>query len=211
MLPDPLVMALIGRASFFGGEPDLRLHSKMVDPKRAAIDIGAADGVYSWHLSRISHRCIAFEAHPLKAEQIRRRLPQIEFHQCALSSTCGSAVLRVPVDGRALTGLGSIESENSLGECEKIEEISVLTRTLDSFGLRDVGFIKIDVEGHELEVLKGARNTLLRERPVLLLEIEERHRRDAVASVESFLSACGYSGRNPAASPQNHLFYPASR
>lgn len=45
-------------------------------------------------------------------------------------------------------------------------------RTLDSFGFRDVSVLKLDVEGFEDQVLEGARATLAREKPVLLLEIQ---------------------------------------
>lgn len=44
-------------------------------------------------------------------------------------------------------------------------------RTLDSYGFTDVDFIKIDVEGYEWFVLKGAEDTIARERPLLQLEI----------------------------------------
>ena len=46
----------------------------------------------------------------------------------------------------------------------------VQTRTLDSFDLAECQFIKIDVEGHELEVLNGAKETLARCRPTVLVE-----------------------------------------
>ena len=48
-------------------------------------------------------------------------------------------------------------------------------RTLDSYGFSNVGFIKIDVEGFEAAVLAGARDTILRERPVMQIELEEQH------------------------------------
>ncbi|WP_246642623.1 FkbM family methyltransferase [Rhizobium croatiense] len=56
-----------------------------------------------------------------------------------------------------------------------------------------VGFIKIDVEGHELKVLKGAEAILSRDHPNLLIEAEDRHRPNAVASVIDYLTPFGYS------------------
>jgi hypothetical protein len=43
-------------------------------------------------------------------------------------------------------------------------------KTLDSFGFEEVDFIKIDVEGYELSVVKGAKETLLREKPFMVIE-----------------------------------------
>ena len=48
---------------------------------------------------------------------------------------------------------------------------TVTTRTLDSYGFTDVDFVKIDVEGYELFVIKGAEQTIQRERPLFQMEI----------------------------------------
>ena len=61
--------------------------------------------------------------------------------------------------------------------------LEVPTRTLDSFGLSDVGFLKIDVEGHELALLAGARRTIESSRPVVFVESESRHAVGAPANV----------------------------
>jgi FkbM family methyltransferase len=49
-------------------------------------------------------------------------------------------------------------------------EMPVHMQTLDSLGLVDVGFLKIDVEGHELAVLRGANETIAKNRPVVFME-----------------------------------------
>lgn len=51
-------------------------------------------------------------------------------------------------------------------------------RTIDSFGFRNVSLIKMDVEGYEDAVLAGAKETIQRERPVLLVEIQGGHNFD---------------------------------
>jgi hypothetical protein len=61
--------------------------------------------------------------------------------------------------------------------------LQVQTQTLDSLGLLDVGFLKIDVEGHELSVLRGADKTIASNRPIVLIESEARHARGAPANV----------------------------
>jgi hypothetical protein len=67
-------------------------------------------------------------------------------------------------------------------------------KTLDSFNLTNVGFVKIDVEGHEVAVLEGGLNTLKREMPNLMIEIEERHAPGSLDRVSTLLGSIGYSG-----------------
>ena len=68
-------------------------------------------------------------------------------------------------------------------------------RVLDEFDLVDVGFVKIDVEGHELPVLLGSAELIDRERPNVLVEIEDAHHSgDEIEDVFSFFAQRGYSG-----------------
>ena len=75
------------------------------------------------------------------------------------------------------------------------EEITVRVSTLDGFAFDDVDLIKIDVEGHELSVLRGAIQTLQRCRPALIVEIEQRHldrNGHAMRDVFDFIGALDY-------------------
>jgi hypothetical protein len=80
--------------------------------------------------------------------------------------------------------------------------VEVPVRRLDECELTNVAFIKIDVEGHEERAIVGAKQTIARDRPVMLIEIENRHLydsesgikdvRDIVALVESFGYECWF-------------------
>jgi hypothetical protein len=93
-------------------------------------------------------------------------------------------------------GYSTIEPSNRLDDkvdmSRGIDSVSVETRRLDAMDIGPVGFIKIDVEGHEQEVLEGASATLERDQPSLLIEVEERHRAGAVAGVVGLLTSLGY-------------------
>jgi hypothetical protein len=65
---------------------------------------------------------------------------------------------------------------------------------LDAVIQEDVAFVKIDVEGHELNVLNGAIEILERSKPIFLVEAEDRHRAAATESVFEFFRDKGYSG-----------------
>jgi hypothetical protein len=72
------------------------------------------------------------------------------------------------------------------------QEIEVETRTLDEYEL-DVGFIKIDVEGHELAVLDGAKGTIEKSRPNMLVECNDEHNPGAVRKLARWLDDAEYN------------------
>lgn len=158
--------------------------------------LGANRGIYTWRLKKLARAVHAFEPNPELAERLRRAVPGAVVHPCALSDRDGEADLRVPlVNGIAYDGWATVEPKNRLLAVhpDDVRTIRVPLRTLDSFGLEDVGFVKIDVEGHELAVLHGAALTLKRCRPILLLEVEDRHRAHAEAEVKTFLTSLEYN------------------
>lgn len=170
-------------------EAELELLRFLVDPDRVAIDVGAHSGLYTAELLRLSSSVIAIEALPELARNIERIYAKARVINAAASNKEGSAKLYVP-EGQ--TGLSTIAAENPVA-AESSRAIAVKTITIDSLKCDAVGFIKIDVEGNELAVLQGAINVLKRDKPVLLIEAEERHRVNAVASLDEFLSPLGYT------------------
>ncbi len=167
----------------------------MVDPDKAAVDVGAHAGKYAHHLSALTPKVYAFEPNGILAAKIARALPRnVEVHAAAISNERGVARLSFPVEsGRPDTGLASIEP-GVLDSSAETVSIEVPTMRLDDFACGPVGFVKIDVEGHELSVLEGAAELIARERPILLVEAEERHKPGAVASIRSFLETRGFDG-----------------
>jgi len=177
------------------GEPEIRLLPYLVDPMRAAIDIGAAEGVYSFFLQRLALRCIAFEPNPSLHLGLKRALPEAEIHQAAVSAVEGNATLRVPVvNGIPYTGWATIEPKNQLTELPPhvVEEIKVRTVRPDRMALGDIGFVKIDVEGHELDVLAGLLGLLAKCLPNLLIEVGGAQRGGSLAEVRGRLDPLGY-------------------
>jgi FkbM family methyltransferase len=177
------------------GEYELRELPRYVRRKSLSIDVGGNIGVYTYHLARLSKAVITFEPNPDYVDRIERlgvRKSRIE--QVALSDSSGVAELRIPiVRGGEDAGMASL-SKHAVPDEECSRAISVKLARLDDYGLADVGFIKIDVEGHEEGVLAGAMATINRDRPNLLIEIEERHNPGGLERIVGVLKDAGYAG-----------------
>lgn len=172
------------------GEWELRLVSRLVDPKRVAVDVGANIGVYCFHMSRFTKQVVAFEPNPAFHNKLNRQARYIAIERVALSNREGHAELQIPMgDGKPAGGWGTLESTSN----EIADKFMVPMRTLDSYDL-DVGFLKIDVEGHEHAVLEGAIVTLKKSRPNILVECEDHHRSGATAKLFQFLTNLDYVG-----------------
>lgn len=154
--------------------------------------MGANVGLYSYRLSKVCRRVEAFEPNPDCLAVLEAYGAQnVRTHRVALSSEPGTLVLNIPVVGGILQpGLGSAIMPSGVDSVS----IEAPKRRLDDFDFTDVCFIKIDVEGHELEVLAGAERTIRRHHPVLLVEIEERHQQAGMQAVFSVAADYGYSG-----------------
>lgn len=174
------------------GESELAYVNALCDRSSVSVDIGANRGVYSYLMRRHSKSVIAFEPNPFYASFVRRALKDVEVIEAAVSDHEGKTILRVPLS-EAIAGMGTIEVENKLDRLP-VQQIEISILTLDSLKLPRMGFMKIDVEGHELAALRGAAATIERCLPNFLIEAEERHRKDAVNSVLGFLSRYGYRG-----------------
>jgi FkbM family methyltransferase len=165
----------------------------LCESQKAAIDVGANIGTISYYLSKYSRENHAFEINPHIAEKLRQaKLANTKVYEMGLSDSRGSARLRVPLAGfGAVFGNATIETANDLGG-RAVSEQDLPIAMLDDFDLKDVGLIKIDVEGHELAVLRGAVKTLERDRPSLIIEIVERMNGQAFAEITRLTSALSY-------------------
>lgn len=187
-----LALRLRAERHLRSGEPELRLVGRLSMPDRISVDVGANHGCYAIVMARHARRVIAIEPNPKLARLLRRGLPRrCTVMCCALSDKAGVAELNVPlVDGREETYLGSL-LETVAGPVHRYQ---VELQRLDDCVRESVGFVKIDVEGHEIAVLRGADRVLREDGPNLLIEAEERHRLGAVAAVAELLAAYGYRG-----------------
>ena len=170
-------------------EDEMFILDQLATAKALAVDVGANRGYYTYFLSRIFDRVEAFEPNSEILRDLRDySAPNITIHEIALSSRVGIRSLHIPlVNGIEYSGWASFSREN-LQSAHSVRTIQVKTVTLDSLKLASVALIKIDAEGHEMEILNGARETICASRPVVIIEINRSHR----AQAEVFFNEMNY-------------------
>ena len=184
-------------ARFYGryGEVELHLLEFLCHRDKDAIDVGANDGSYVHYLRRHARKVIAFEPMPSLADALRAKFRHgVEIRSIALSDRAGTVELHMPVvDGVTVTGCSTV-SPTASATYPDHHAIEVPMATLDSSYEGDVGFIKIDVEGHEQAVLDGAVQTIRRCRPRMLVEIDERLSPGGLARAKAYFKDLDYRG-----------------
>jgi FkbM family methyltransferase len=191
LLPAPLSLRLRAERNvrrLFGLHRPADLILGLVPRGRDAVDVGANRGIYAYWMGRQAGSVDAFEPQPGLANYIRSaRLRNVRVHEIALSDHTGAATLLVPEDDGlariAASDAGDTISAAAESELGPRTKLRVQVRTLDSYDLQDVGFLKIDAEGHEVAVLRGAEETITSNRPVVFIESEARHAAGAPANV----------------------------
>ncbi|MHB8995995.1 MAG: FkbM family methyltransferase [Armatimonadota bacterium] len=152
---------------------------RILTPGSVVYDIGANYGLFGWQALRLvgpQGRVVFFEPNPGVAECLRANLAANQVHNAllvekAVSECVGQVDLLVPP--RRQSGLATIETGDEAAQSWR--RCAVETTSVDCFR-RDSGIaptlLKLDVEGHELSVLRGAEETLGACHPVLMLEME---------------------------------------
>jgi len=175
-------------------DPMVKRISRLCQKDAVSIDVGANRGMYSYHMLDHSFAVVAYEPVPEMCSKMETFFGNsMRIYPVALSDLNGERELRQPGKN---TARATIEDHNGLDDLEGrvIKKVLVKTCRLDEYEFGKIGFIKIDVEGHEEAVLRGATRVIERDKPSLLIEIEERHNPGSVARVRSFLEGFGYRG-----------------
>lgn len=176
-------------------EQELAFLGRIIPQGTVTVDVGANCGLYTRTMSRLSRKVHAFEPSHKMAELLRRTsAPNVHIHEMALSDQIGDAELFIPQDNDQLIyGLASLESRRAPSS-QGIVSAKVPMGRLDGVVDEEVTFVKIDVEGHELNVLDGAVGLIEQSQPVFLVEAEDRHREEATRLLFAFFGQRDYRG-----------------
>jgi FkbM family methyltransferase len=187
--------------SYVGRE--VRLFRQLSNPRKNSLDVGANWGLMTLFLAQCSYRVYCFEPIPWLYEGLEKKFCgcNVSVFGCALGNADGEFPISIPyMGGERVDTRSSLNkdftSKTIFGEdITRIEKIQVSVRQLDGFNLTNIGFVKIDVEGFEMEVLEGGKLTLRENTPNLVIEIEQRHQdRRSVNDTFKYLKELGYFG-----------------
>lgn len=139
------------------------------------VDIGAHLGAMTSLFLKCSpsgkHACV--EPTPYKAAWLRKRYPQVDVIEAALAETPGEASFFHQANNSGYSGLSKHEA--GVNDVSNTTVMTVQCDTVDRVipADRHIGFVKIDVEGAELRVFRGAERVLTRDRPTIIFEATE--------------------------------------
>lgn len=162
---------------------------------RTAIDGGAHIGTWSVHLAEQFRQVLAFEpaADTYKCLVVNTKTcAAVRTINAALGAAVGSCVVVDDLTRVGNTGSRTVyEGDATQGVARSFK---VRLDTVDSYNLTDLDFLKLDVEGYELNALRGASDTIRRTNPVIVVEHKEFKpiRFGGIVMVKSYLKDLGY-------------------
>ena len=188
------------KAGYRDQRAEIRAVMSSLGAGETAVDVGANKGAYLYWMRRAvgaGGKVFAFEPQARLAAYLRGVVSEmnwtnVSIRGVALSDASGTRALHIPGTGDS-PGASLEDAVRTAGTYrDEVCETDTLDRQLVD---EKVALIKIDVEGHELAVFRGAERTLSESRPTLLFECEARHLTShAMRDVFAFLEARGYEG-----------------
>jgi len=162
-----------------GQDPLRQIAYRYVKQWRGCIDAGANVGMWTRFLMQDFEKVHCFEPNPVFIECWEKNIPSDKnavMHQVGLGDSESTASFNRP-----------------LAQMLQREPGDIRIVPLDSFELTDIDFIKIDVDGYEDLLLKGAMDTLSNNNPVVNIEMKTLKRRNVVDISQKILRKLGYS------------------
>lgn len=179
-------------------EPEFLWIKNILSKDAVFMDVGANVGAYLFTLENHlkTENIFAFEPNPQLFKRLGRLFPKVNLSSVALSDISTIAEFKIPViNGEKVHTRGTLQTSIK----EKNEEKTILQKVevkpLDDLDLKfqKLDFIKIDVEGNEMQTLRGAKKNIEKFRPILMVEMEQRHHKENLWTLISEVADWGYS------------------
>ncbi|WP_313803511.1 FkbM family methyltransferase [Flavobacterium sp.] len=175
-------------------EPELLYIQQVLKSDSVFIDIGTNKGIYLYQAEKVitNGKIIGFEPNKSLVNYIQPLFPKAEIYPFAVSSKSGTAVLNIPKKGNGLQDTRA--SLEAMGD--DVEQIEIQMVALDEFAKEKqwtkIDVVKIDVEGHEFDTIKGCSEILKTIKPIFIIEIELRHAHYPIHEIFDFITNFGY-------------------
>jgi FkbM family methyltransferase len=178
---------------------EIKFIKSKVDFNSVFLDVGANTGIYSYALSQVisSKNLYMFEPQIDLYKNLLNFFKKSNVHNIALSNMNSLVEFKIPyINNKKYKTRGTLRV-NFVEENEtNFKKIYVRSEKLDDFVLKNninkIDFIKIDVEGFEEEVIEGAQETIIKLKPKLMIEIEQRHHKKNINLVINKICKFGY-------------------
>ena len=188
-------------------EPGLELFFREVRAGQSVIDVGANNGFVGMRLAQCvgpRGRVLSFEPHPDNFRRLTNNmglneLPQMAAFPIGFGETCGRAAMAI-VDPFNL-GMHRVVPDRSEIQSVSSMKLTTLDSVCEEQVLTRLDWVKLDVEGYELKVLRGGRETLRALRPRLFIEMDDAllsNQGDSTSALLAELDMLGYTMANAA-------------
>ena len=170
IIPHKLYIRRLVLKEWIRGRTDIKFLKYLSNKNLNSLDVGAYKGVYTYFISKYSKIVYAFEPNP-KSYKILKKIvnKNVKVFPYALSDKSSSDFLKIPKGKKGYSNQGG--SIRNVKLDKNFGKLKVETKKIDDLKLKNIGFIKIDAEGVELQVLKGAKKLIKKYKPTLLIEI----------------------------------------
>lgn len=175
-------------------EPELLYLNQVLQSDSVFIDIGTNKGIYLYQAEKSikSGKIYGFEPNKSLVNYIQPLFPKVSLFTYAVSSKTGTSVLNIPKKENGLQDTRA--SLEALGD--EVEKIEIQTITLDDWAKQQnvskIDLVKIDVEGHEFDSIKGCETILKTIKPIFIIEIELRHAKYPINTIFDYIKGFGY-------------------
>ena len=170
--------------------PELNIIKDLVSKNQISIDVGANLGLFTYFMARHSKHVYAFEPNPYPLRNLKNVVDKnVTILPIALGSSNGKANLKIPRNIKGWSSNGASLGDKDYGDGMLFE---VQCRKLDSLKIENIGLIKIDVEGFETDVLKGAENIIKKQKPTMIIENETIYKKGSTNVLFEAMREYGY-------------------
>lgn len=183
-------------------EPEMFWLKQQLTSESVLFDIGSNVGSYIRLAEPIlqPQNIYAFEPNHTLYQRLKRLFPKINLFEIALSDENKMADFKVPfVNNQEKNARGTLCTDFSEIDENKFILERVQVKTLENWmadkNIQKIDYIKVDVEGNEMKTLRGAKTVIQKFRPILMVEMEQRHHQTALQDLVQEIESWGFSAK----------------